>query len=130
MRRGFSLITGIFMIVAIGALGIAVLNLAATSEIQKSEAFLRVQAELLARSATEHAVYLLQLNPTSVPDIYEIRADPFTITVTRKVIANTDPDFAELAGTALIDVVVEVRDITMTDLEMPIRYARRTVQRP
>ncbi|MDR0747813.1 MAG: hypothetical protein LBE89_08025 [Helicobacteraceae bacterium] len=131
MRRGFSLVTGIFLMVAIAALAVAILSLAATTSVQKSQAFLRAQAELLARSATEYAVLKVS-EGTILPDMTDsfaahnayIRADPFDINITVRFIA--EPGISDdINGTAIVDVVVEA-----PDLDMPIRYNRRTVQVP
>lgn len=113
MRRGFSLITAIFMMVLVAVVGVAILNLSTFSVEQKSQAFLRTQAELLARSGTEYAV--LQLSKNGVGPV-NISADPFDINITMDNLGN---------GAVLMDTIV-----TAPDLAMPIRYHRRTVQRP
>ncbi|MDR3163201.1 MAG: hypothetical protein LBT81_05010 [Helicobacteraceae bacterium] len=130
MRRGFSLVTGIFLMVAIAALAIAILSLAATTSVQKSQAFLRTQAELLARSATEYTVLKISegsILPTGAglsTHNAEIQADPFAINITVRFIAEAGIS-DDINGTAIVDVVVEA-----PNLDMPIRYNRRTVQVP
>lgn len=108
------MITAIFMMVLVAVVGVAILNLSAFSVEQKSQAFLRAQAELLARSGTEYAVLQLSKNGVFAP--VNISADPFDINITMNDLGS---------GTVLMDTIV-----TAPDLAMPIRYHRRTVQRP
>lgn len=109
------------MMVLIGIVGAALLNLSAFSVEQKSQAFLRAQAELLARSGTEYAI--LKIAQGGKINSFNISASPFDINIT---ITYLDNGFPDINGTALIDTVVT----TQESLDMPIRYHRRTVQQP
>lgn len=60
MKRSFVLLVAIFFVILISTLGALSLALAASSVKNTSGAYLREQAELLAISATEHAVLALQ----------------------------------------------------------------------
>ncbi|MDR0664200.1 MAG: hypothetical protein LBF86_01575 [Helicobacteraceae bacterium] len=134
MRRGgFSLITAIMALVIIATIGMAILSLSTMSVEQKTQAFMRAQAELYAGMGMEYAVneLLRRGNTTgaasdSRPDKIDIKVDQFDINVTIRYADGslTAPHNPE-ALYMLIDTVVtgEVEG-------MPIRYARRTVQLP
>ena len=139
MRKGFSLITAIFMMVLISVLGVAILSLAAMSSVQKSQAFLRAQAELFTDSAIEYTILRIAQGAPAVSDAYttvepypsdptkrriieqKITADPFEIVVTVSYIDGV----SELQGTAVFDAVA-----TATIENMPIRFHKKKHQQP
>ncbi|GHV58605.1 hypothetical protein FACS1894103_0320 [Campylobacterota bacterium] len=136
MRKGFSLVTAIFMMVLISVLGVAILSLAAMSSVQKSQSFLRAQAELLADSAIEYTILRIADTATPTSDAYtqvethegwtriseqKVIADPFVITVKVKYIDGVD----ELNGTAFFDATAE----TTID-NMPVRFHKKKHQLP
>jgi hypothetical protein len=129
MRRGISLITAIFIMLAIASIGVALLSLSSATTQQSSDAFLKAQAELLARSATEVAILRIAERDYSgsgdQPEDFDfhIRADPFDINATIRFMDTSG--HPEHNGTAIIDVAVS----TDTGLN-PIRFHRQSVQQP
>lgn len=109
------MVTGIFMMIAVSILGVMILQFSALSNAQKSQAFLRAQAELYARSAIEQAV--LQLRSGNESDI-NITAGEFDVNVT----------IESIDGVAY--KVGVVSEYTAAPLAFPIRYTRQTVQIP
>lgn len=101
--------------VAVSILGVMILQFSALSNAQKSQAFLRAQAELYARSAIEQAV--LQLRSGDDRDI-NITAGDFDVNVTIESI----DDVAYKVGV--------VSEYASDPLAFPIRYTRQTVQIP
>ncbi|MDR3347961.1 MAG: hypothetical protein LBN32_05035 [Helicobacteraceae bacterium] len=126
MRKGFSLVTAIFMMAVIAVLGVAILSLAAMANAQKSQAFLRAQAELFARSATEFAILKISEHGAAMPQKYEIEAYPFHITVHTQMIT----DAAEINGTAVVDTFITLYEGFIDNQHLPLRFHRRTVQQP
>lgn len=119
--------TAIFIMVAIASIGVAMLSLGSQSVQQSSDAFLKAQAELLARSATEVAVLKISQRDYENQGFddwsFPIEADPFDINVTIRYMEMTD--HPEHNGTAIIDVTVS------TDAGLnPIRFHRQSVQQP
>ncbi|GHS87281.1 hypothetical protein FACS189487_03130 [Campylobacterota bacterium] len=139
MRSGFSFVTAIMMMLLISVVGMAMLQLSNMSVEQKGQAFMKTQAELLARSATEYAIKDMLFNPGSMPSTQtdlnggktiEINASVYNITMEIQFMGAPDtlsanPDDRKYYGTMLVDTTVA----TTID-GMPIRYVRRTVQRP
>lgn len=144
-KRGFGIITAIVLLVLIATVGAMIISIAVMNSKKATDDYLRVQAEMLARSATEFAVMRIQgFNRTTNSNCLEtvtITADPFTAKATinylfdattagaldcnNELAANvTDPD---LNGMAMIDVVVTTKDGTTTE---PIRIHKRTLQKP
>lgn len=144
-KRGFGIITAIVLLVLIATVGAMIISIAVMNSKKATDDYLRVQAEMLARSATEFAVMRIQgFNRTTNSNCLEtvtITADPFTAKATinylfdaatagaldcnNELAANVaDPD---LNGMAMIDVVVTTKDGTTTE---PIRIHKRTLQKP
>jgi|WetSurMetagenome_2_1015567.scaffolds.fasta_scaffold1250732_1 type II secretory pathway component PulK len=147
-RRGFGIITAIVLMVLVGVIGAVIIGTVTTASKKSTDDYLRIQAEMLARSATEFAVMRIQgfnrtVNNNCLQNI-DINATPFDINTTINYLfingtvpanctnlfsnAVTDPD---LNGMAIIDVVVteQVADINNPDRE-PIRIHKRTLQKP
>ncbi|WP_181001827.1 type IV pilus modification PilV family protein [Campylobacter concisus] len=57
MRKGFTLLAAIFFLVVAASIGTLALSIASTSARQSSEIYLREQAQLIAQSAAEYAIY-------------------------------------------------------------------------
>jgi len=144
MRRAFSLITAIFIILIISTLMMLMLSLSAQSAKQTTDIYLKEQAELLARSATEFAILAIsghERNSTSKCvekiDIQYPKNDPtFDINVSLLYIGNNLPCTPtnilnngiatdDSNGTVIIDTVV-----TTLQSDEPIRFHRRTIQKP
>ena len=137
-RRGFGIITAIILLVLIATIAIMILSLTITSSKKATDDYLRIQAEMLARSATEFAVMRVQGFPRSGGNCLEnldINAAPFDINVTINYLGTlpgcnnvfdtvADPD---LNGMLVLDVVVSTQDGVTPE---PIRIHKRTLQKP
>lgn len=103
MKKGFALIIAVIFVVLIATLGALSLSLSSSSVKQTSSVFLKEQAELLALSATQHAVLALQAhdfnasNPNatcleSIDSIFPEEKQPiFNINVSIRYIGNNLP---------------------------------------
>ncbi|NLK66229.1 MAG: hypothetical protein GX282_02010 [Campylobacteraceae bacterium] len=160
MKSGFSLIMGIFFIVIVATLGLMSLKFATQSARQSVDVYLREQAELYAMSATELTILAMQNkdyineneclthvhysfgtddegnNPTflaTVNILYLDSALPDTVCGDASKIdtpsgySATDPTGNKYDNVAILDVVVTSNPDLVTE---PIRFHRRTVQRP
>lgn len=146
-KRGFGLITAIVLLVLIATVGTMILSIAATSSKKATDDFQRIQAEMLARSATEFAVMRVQGFDRSSGNCLEnldISATPFNINVTvnylgsgfdttkcTHVYDNAVSDLS-LNGTVILDVVVteQMPADQSTWNKEPIRIHKRTIQKP
>ncbi len=137
-RRGFGIITAIILLVLIATVAVMILSLAATGSKKATDDYLRIQAEMLARSATEFAVMRIQGFDRSGGKCLEnlnIDAPPFDINVTISYFGSfpgcsnvLDPiNDADLSGTAQVDVVVTTKEGATSE---PIRIHKRTLQKP
>jgi type II secretory pathway pseudopilin PulG len=143
-RRGFGIITAIILLVLIATVAVMILSLAATSSKKATDDYLRVQAEMLARSATEFAIMRVQGYDRSGGNCLEnldINASPFDVNVTinylfkdgkpancdDKNVFASDLSDSDLNGTVIMDVVVTTQSGVTTE---PIRIHRRTLQKP
>jgi type II secretory pathway pseudopilin PulG len=145
-RRGFGIITAIILLVLIATVAVMILSLAATSSKKATDDYLRVQAEMLARSATEFAIMRVQ-GYDKVPNNDCLRnvnivATPFDINVTinylfknnnkpancdDKHVFASDLSDSDLSGTVIMDVVVTTQSGVTAE---PIRIHKRTLQKP
>ena len=85
MRGGFSVIAAAIIVSIIAVVGAMILSVSSTSSKRAADDYLRVQAEMLARSATEFAVMRLQGFKSVNGDCLEkldINATPFEANVT------------------------------------------------
>lgn len=151
MRKGFTLITAIMFIVLVSTLGALALTLSAVSTKQTTDLYLRAQAELLAKSATEFALLAIsgheinatngclnQINSQYVPNGGTAL---FDINVTINYLGNglntasgnncnlldDNISTADSNVTVMIDTFVETVAGITTE---PIRFHRRTLQKP
>jgi len=155
-RRGFGLITAIVLLVLIATVGTMILSIATTSSKKATDDYQRIQAEMLARSATEFAVMRVQgfdrNNGGKCLENLDINASPFDVNVTINYLlkgnkpancANTNifasadvntPEVADsdLSGTVILDVVVteQMPSDQSTWNKEPIRIHKRTIQKP
>jgi hypothetical protein len=140
-RKGFSLFTAIMVLLIMGSIGVAILSISSTAVEQKTQAFMRAQAELYAESGMEYAVNELLRRglyceggalPSCTggvwrkPDEINISVNNFDIYVRIKYPDDNDPAKAnENSLYMLIDSMV-----TGKIDQMPIRVVKRTVQLP
>lgn len=144
MKKGFSLITAIIFIVLIATIGALSLTLSNVSAKQTGDLYLKSQAELLAKSATEFALLSIIAHNRTTDCVNQINAtfptaaNPlFNINVTIQylgsglpaapacnILSNTVTD-PQSNPTVLIDTTV-----TSVGATEPIRFHKRTLQRP
>jgi len=144
MRKGFSLITAIIILVIISTLMVLMFSLSSQTVKQTGDIYLKEQTQLLARSATEYAILAIsghERNATSkcVENInmqYPATNPQYDINVSIYYIGKNLPcssshildnniSTADSNGTVIIDTVV-----TYLQSNEPIRYHRRTIQKP
>lgn len=140
MRRGFSLLTAIFVMVLIGTLMTLALSMGTMTVKQTGDLYLKEQSRLLARSATEYAIFRISGNNFDsgcyTGESYTI--DGIDINTTIRYIGNGFPSSCVLPGanaiqtvdsngTAIIDVIVSYADPSTAE---KIRFHRRTIQKP
>ncbi len=147
-RRGFGIITAIVLLVLIATVGMMIMSIAATSSKKATDDYLRIQAEMLARSATEFALLRVQgfnradsSNSKCLENV-NIDANPFEANATISYFLESgesvkltecknqlvkDVSDHDLNGTIMIDVVVTTKDATTSE---PIRIHKRTLQKP
>jgi hypothetical protein len=137
-RGGFSLFTAIMMLVIMATIGVAILSISSTAVEQKTQSFLRTQAELYAGVGMEYAVseLLRRGNDPALgarkPENISIKVDQFDINVT---IQYADGNPVPVLGVDSTDdpnaLYMLVDTVVTGEVEgMPIRYARRAVQLP
>lgn len=144
MKKGFSLITAIIFILLVATLGALALSLSAQSAKQTGDLYLKTQAELLARSATEYALLAIsahEINATTgcLNEINATYGNPnmFNINVDIKYFGRGLPVACDTLAnnvqeresniTVMIDTYVEANNTISSE---PIRFHRRTLQRP
>ena len=149
-RNGIALISSIFLLVFISSIVALVLGMNTQTQKQTADIYLRDQADLLAKSATEMAVLAISghnraggcLNTiTSVyPDPAEGNPGMFNINTTIQYIGSGFPGGCNMLlgaaaivtpdsnGTVIIDVYVT--DHPSLNLPEPVSVHRRTIQKP
>jgi len=147
MRRGFGLITAIVIMITVATLMTLMIGLSSTSVKVTLDLYLKEQAELLSRSATEYALLAISGHENNVSCIENINiAYPQTnptheanVTIwylgsglplasCNNVLSN-NIDTNESNLTVIIDTVVSVNQANSGVTE-PIRVHRRTIQKP
>lgn len=147
-HNGVALITAIFLLVFIASIVSLVMSMNAQTSKSTGDIFLRDQAQLLSKSATEFAVLAISGHDrtasgaclNSVTSQYPATNPVFDINTTIRYIGNGFPAGcnmlagannivrADANGTVIIDVYVSVNNTTT--LTEPIRVHRRTIQKP
>ncbi|WP_457597344.1 type II secretion system protein [Hydrogenimonas sp.] len=140
MRRAFSLLTAIAVILLIGTVLALTLSTSTMNVKQTSDLYLKEQAQLLAKSAAEYEI--LKITGTDFTTgcyngaNYTVKG--FDINTTVHYIGNGIPATcshilansiatADSNGTVMLDVVVSYTDPATGER---IRYHRRTLQKP
>ncbi len=146
MRKGFSLLTAIIIILLIATLSTLALSLSAFSTKQSSDLYLREQAELLLQSANEYALLALsahEINATngcinfinaSFPDnttpMFDINMSIHYIGMNLpsscQRFSSNDISTIDSNITVIIDTIVQDHNVSTE----PIRLHRRTIQKP
>ena len=145
MRRGFGLITAIIILMTVASLMALTISLSSSTVKNTTDIYLKEQAELLARSATEYALLAISGHDNSINCIQNINiAYPKNVpnhtheaNLTIYYIGNAIPSCANILDntiatndsnlTVLIDTTVTVNPSLTTE---PIRVHRRTLQKP
>lgn len=144
MRKAFSLITAIIILVFMATLLVLMLSLSTQSAKQTGDVYIKEQAELLARSATEYALLAISGHKTDTTNgcvekidlRYPANAPSFDINVsiyyigknlpcTSSKILDNNISTSDSNATVIIDTFV-----TNLQSDEPIRYHRRTIQKP
>ncbi len=148
LRDGFSVISAILIMVLISTILVMSLSLSSKSVKQTTDVYLKAQAEILARSATEYALLAIsghEINATNgcIDNILINYNGTHDANISIMYIGNglpvstaTPPEWTILANniateesdvTVIIDTVITVaEDVT----DEPIRIHRRTIQKP
>ncbi|CZE47145.1 type IV pilus modification PilV family protein [Campylobacter geochelonis] len=156
MKRAFTLIMAMFFIVILATLGMLALSLSTQTAKQSTDIYLREQAELLARSATEFAVMAMQAHsytparsngehcletvdityPTADNPLFKGRVQIYYLNPLlgcRAARTIGDRNLTAATTTSITDNIAML-DVTIQSTEEagsePIRYFRRTIQRP
>ena len=146
MRRGFTLITAILLILLISTIALLSLSLSSLTTKQTSDIYLREQAELLLQSATEYALLAISGRDIATNGcINTINAQYpqaganalFDINISLSYLGNGLPNTCNRLDnnvsnldsnvTVMIDTVVTSANSVSTE---PIRLHRRTLQKP
>ena len=141
MRKGFSLLTAIFVMLLIGSVLYLTLTLAAKATKQTADIYLKEQARLLARSATEYELLRISGFDFSGGGCYtgeNYTFEGIDVNATIRYIGNNFPASCALAGanaiqtidsngTILLDIVVSYTDPSTGE---QVRFHRRTIQKP
>ena len=145
MRKGFGLITAIIIMITVSTLMTLMISLSSTTVKTTLDLYLKEQAEILARSATEFALLAISGHENNAscieniniryPEVATTHEANVTIWYLGKGIVNCNNILAnnvetnESNMTVIIDVKVSVNQ-TNTGITEPISVYRRTIQKP
>ena len=147
MRKGFGLITAIIILVVVSSLMAMMISLSSASVKNTTDIYLKEQAELLLRSASEYALLAISAHDNSVDCIQQINiaypvAPPehtHEANITIRYLGNGLPALCspidntlvtpESNLTIIMDTIVSVNQ-AYTQISEPIRLHRRTIQKP
>ncbi len=147
MRKGFSLITAIIIMMAVSLLMTMMISLSSSTVKSTTDMYLKEQAAMLARSATEYALLAISGHDNTQNCIQNINMTyPNATSPTHEMnvsiiymgrgIPNCNNNLlddnistSDSNLTAIIDVIVSVRK-DQTGITEPIRIHRRTIQKP
>lgn len=157
MRKGFSLVTAIMFMVVIAIVGSMTLNTSTLTVKQTQYSYLKEQANLLLRGATERAVYQIITNQVALNNHHGTCADTSSDPIVSETFRAPRADGSgqedvfriqvrvvkiigkfgtcgenvtspALKGTVILNAVVESSD-AITRAVGPIRYSRQTIQK-
>jgi len=139
MRRGFGIITALIIMMTIATLMSFMIGLSSSTVKQTGDIYLKQQAELMLRSATEYALLAISGHDNNINCVRNVTINSTNLTanvniwylgngisgctqVLDNTVVTTDSNL-----TAIIDVVVQSNPILSSE---PIRLHRRTIQKP
>ena len=148
MRKAFSMITAIIVIVLMATVAVFILNLSGKMVKGTTAQFQREQSMLLAKSYTEYAIMAVTANEqnttnclNNITGAYPVSNPIYNIDVNISYIANNTTDISncakKLSTTATtekspLNIIVDVF-VSYTDLDHPddqnITYHRRSLQK-
>ncbi|RAZ52244.1 type II secretion system protein [Campylobacter hyointestinalis] len=139
MKRGFSLIMAIVFIVVIITIGMLSFTLSNTNVKQTTEQYLSEQAEALAMSASEYAIYKIQDQNFSKDYLNEVNLTSGVLNAhvsikyinTKSKPENSKTDFTDKDNkirAVILTTIVESNPNIIKDQN--IRYVRITTQKP
>ncbi len=146
MRSGFSLITAIIIMMTVSLLMTLMLSLSSVTVKSTMDMYLKEQAYLLARSATEYTLLATSghdnhqsciekvniLYPSASSPTHEMNVTLMYLgsgLVNCNRVLDDNLSTADSNLTAIVDVVVNVLDNNNTGISEPIRIHRRTIQK-
>ena len=145
MRQGFSLLTAIIFLILVATISALSISLSSQAVKQTSDVFLKSQAELLAKSATEYALLAMSGHDYAINCLENItlrypESANYTheATISIMYIGNGLPCSASALlsntlttndsnRTVILDVTVSTNPTISSE---PIRIHRRTIQKP
>ncbi|MCF6201544.1 MAG: type II secretion system protein [Hydrogenimonas sp.] len=139
MRRGFTLLSAIFLMVLVAVLMMLTFSLSTQTTKQTADLYLQEQAQLLAKSSTEFALLAISGHDNRINCINSmtLNYNRFKISMNMRYIGAGMPagcntisntiTTPESNGTVLIDTIVSYTD---PDTNETVRYHRRTIQKP
>lgn len=151
-RKGFTLILGIFILVAVTSLMTLMISYNVQTLNQTTQIHSKAQAELLSKSATEYALLAISAHDRTLANdcinfinssyspgnikMFDINTSIRYIGLGTLGGCNTVNTFAgtiltpESNGTVIIDTYVSSNLANLIPGEVAIRYHRRTIQKP
>lgn len=139
MKRGFSLIMAIVFIVVIITIGMLSFTLSNTSVKQTTEQYLSEQAEALAMSASEYAIYKIQDQNFSKDYLNEVNLTSGVLSAHVSIKYINTKSKTEDSKTDFTDKDNKIRAVILTTIvesnpdiikDQNIRYVRITTQKP
>ncbi len=144
-RNGFSLLTAIIFLVIVSTIAMLALSLSSQSAKQTTDSYLKVESELLAKSATEYAIMAISGHNFAIDCMERINIRyPEQTNYTHEInisisylgnglpcnashILDNNLSTSDSNRTVIIDTIVT----TNPDLSPePVRLHRRTIQKP
>ncbi len=138
MRKGFSLLLAIIVMITIATLMALMISLSTTTAKQTTDIYASEQTKLLAKSATELALLAISGHNNSANCINNINftfENNYEVNMTLRYIGDSLPSSCqtldnaiatpESNGTVIIDTYVDYNGSSE-----PIIYHRRTIQKP
>ncbi len=146
MRRGFSLITAIIIMMTVSLLMTLMLSISSTTVKTTMDIYFKEQGEILARSAVEYALLATSGHDNHQNCVEHVNilypsatAPTHEMNVTLMYIGKDIPGCSQVLDnnistedsnmTAIVDVVVNVLENNLTGITEPIRLHRRTLQK-